>query len=90
MRASCGYVASLHLTSGGGRGVVGSALGTGLLTQRQQRYCRTGPTECLPRQDFSYKNLCMNDSPDSFSRPSPKIGLKTTKYFVLGENRTED
>ena len=31
MRASCRHVASLHLTSGDGCGVVGSVLGTGVL-----------------------------------------------------------
>ena len=31
LRAGCGHDASLHLTSGDGRGVVGSALGTGVL-----------------------------------------------------------
>ena len=31
MRACCRHVASLHLTSGDGCGVVGSVLGTGVL-----------------------------------------------------------
>ena len=28
------------------------------------------------RQDFSYKDLCVNDHPHLFSQPSPKIGPK--------------
>jgi len=42
------------------------------------------------RQDFSYKNLCINDLPTLIQSAIFEDRAKTTNCFVLGENRTED
>ena len=73
--AVCQHVASLHLSSGDGRVVGGSALETGVLPapsfsnldsarlSDSRVIAKQSQLNACYRQDFSYKDLCVNDLP---------------------------
>ena len=49
-----------------------------------------GRLNACHRQDFLYKNLCVDDLPTPVQSAFSEDRTETTKCFDLGENQTED